>query len=210
MGQRAPWTAAHEPFNARMHFALHRVAALAAAIVALSAAPAIAATRSDPGLPEQWALRGDGPMGAASAWARATAGAVTVAVVDTGVDLTHPDLAPNLWTNPGEIPGNGIDDDADGFVDDVHGVDLLDGSGDPSDDNGHGTHVAGIVAARGGNGIGVAGVAWRARIMAAQGAAAHPPGLIARAGGAGVVRPHARRRGGAGEGHRLGRRRRRL
>src|SRR5919204_5119495 len=169
MGQRAPWTAAREPFNARMHSALHRVAALAAAIVALSAAPAIAAARSDPGLPERWALRGDGPMGAASAWARATAGAVTVAVVDTGVDLTHPDLAPNLWTNPGEIPGNGIDDDADGFVDDVHGVDLLDGSGDPRDDNGHGTHVAGIVAARGGNGIGVAGVAWRARIMAGQG-----------------------------------------
>jgi subtilisin family serine protease len=144
----------------------HRVAPLAVAIAALCAAPAAAATRSDPDRALQWAVRGDGPMGAASAWARATSGAVTVAVVDTGVDLSHPDLAPNLWTNPGEVPGNGIDDDGDGFVDDVHGVNLLDGSGDPSDDNGHGTHIAGIVAARGDNGIGVAGVAWRARIMA--------------------------------------------
>jgi subtilisin family serine protease len=105
-------------------------------------------------------------MGAASAWTQITGGNVTVAVVDTGVDLSHRDLAPNLWTNPGEIPGNGIDDDGDGIVDDVHGADFANGDGDPSDDNGHGTHVAGIVAARGGNGVGVAGLAWRARIMA--------------------------------------------
>jgi subtilisin len=141
-----------------MPSAPHRVAALAVAIAALCAAPAAAAVRSDPELPDQWALRGDGPMGAASAWARATAGAVTVAVVDTGIDLSHPDLAPNLWTNPGEIPGNGIDDDDDGYVDDVHGADLLHGDGDPRDDNGHGTHVAGIVAARN-SGTGVVGVA---------------------------------------------------
>jgi subtilisin family serine protease len=159
-----------------MPSALHRVAALAVAIAALCAAPAAAAVRSDPELPDQWALRGDAPMGAASAWARATAGAVTVAVVDTGVDLSHPDLAPNLWTNPGEVPGNGIDDDADGYVDDVHGVDLLNGDGDPRDDNGHGTHVAGIVAARGENGIGVAGVAWRARIMAVKVLDSHAAG----------------------------------
>jgi subtilisin family serine protease len=149
-----------------MPTALHRAAALAAAIVALGAASANAATGSDPDLSQQWALRGDGPMGAASAWARATAGAVTVAVVDTGVDLSHPDLEPNLWTNPNEIAGNGIDDDADGIVDDVHGADLVNDDGEPRDDNGHGTHVAGIVAARGDNGVGVAGVAWRARIMA--------------------------------------------
>ena len=159
-----------------MPSAPHRVAALAVAIAALCAAPAAAAVRSDPELPDQWALRGDAPMGAASAWARATAGAVTVAVVDTGVDLSHPDLAPNLWTNPGEIPGNGIDDDADGYVDDVHGVDLLHGDGDPRDDNGHGTHVAGIVAARGENGIGVAGIAWRARIMAVKVLDSHAAG----------------------------------
>ena len=105
-------------------------------------------------------------MGAASAWTQITGGDVTVAVVDTGVDLAHRDLAPNLWTNPGEVPGNGIDDDGDGIVDDVHGADFVNGDGDPSDDNGHGTHVAGIVAARGNNGVGVAGLAWRARIMA--------------------------------------------
>jgi subtilisin family serine protease len=105
-------------------------------------------------------------MGAATAWTRVTGGDVTVAVVDTGVALAHRDLAPNLWTNPGEIPGNGIDDDADGFVDDVHGADLFNRDGDPTDDSGHGTHVAGIIAARGHNGVGVAGVAWRARIMA--------------------------------------------
>jgi subtilisin family serine protease len=127
---------------------------------------ATAAVRPDPDRAGQWALQGDSPMGAASAWAQITGGDVTVAVVDTGVDLSHRDLVANLWTNPGEIPGNGVDDDADGFVDDVNGVDLLNHDGDPSDDNGHGTHVAGIIAARGGNGIGVAGVAWRARIMA--------------------------------------------
>jgi len=127
---------------------------------------ASAAVRPDPERASQWALRGDGPMGAASAWAQTTGGDVTVAVVDTGIDLAHRDLVPNLWTNPGEIPGNGVDDDGDGFVDDVHGADFVNHDGDPSDDNGHGTHVAGIIAARGGNGIGVAGVAWRARIMA--------------------------------------------
>jgi subtilisin family serine protease len=123
-------------------------------------------TAADPRADEQWALQGDGPMGAASAWRQTTGGDVTVAVIDSGVDLTHPDLVPNLWTNPGEIPGNGIDDDGNGYVDDVHGYDFVDNTGNPQDANGHGTHVAGIVAARGGNGIGVAGVAWSARIMA--------------------------------------------
>ena len=145
---------------------VHRVAALAAACAALCATAATAAARPDPQLANQWALQGDGPMGAASAWTQVTGGDVTVAVVDTGVDLRHRDLAPNLWTNPGEVPGNGIDDDGDGIVDDVHGADFVNGDGDPSDDNGHGTHVAGIVAARGNNGVGVAGLAWRARIMA--------------------------------------------
>jgi subtilisin family serine protease len=149
---------------------LHRVAALAAACAALGAAlcapAASAAARPDPQLPNQWALQGDGPMGAASAWTQITGGDVTVAVVDTGVDLSHRDLAPNLWSNPGELPGNGIDDDGDGLVDDVHGADFVNRDGDPTDDNGHGTHVAGIVAARGNNGVGVAGLAWRARIMA--------------------------------------------
>src|SRR4051812_35074397 len=154
------------PLTARMLHTLHRVAALAAACAALCATAAPAAARPDPQLANQWALQGDGPMGAASAWTQITGGDVTVAVVDTGVDLGHRDLASNLWTNPGEVPGNGLDDDGDGVVDDVHGADLVNGDGDPSDDNGHGTHVAGIVAARGDNGVGVAGLAWRARIMA--------------------------------------------
>jgi subtilisin family serine protease len=145
---------------------LHRAVALAAACAALCAPAASAAVRPDPLLAGQWALQGDRPMGAATAWSHTKGNPVTVAVVDTGVDLAHRDLAGNLWTNPGEIPGNGIDDDGDGIVDDVHGADLLNHDGDPSDDNGHGTHVAGIIAARGGNGVGVAGVAWRARIMA--------------------------------------------
>jgi subtilisin family serine protease len=145
---------------------LHRVAALAAACAALCPTVASAAVAPDPQLPNQWALQGDGPMGAATAWTRITGGDVIVAVVDTGVDLAHRDLAPNLWTNPGEVPGNGIDDDADGFVDDIHGADFYNRDADPADDNGHGTHVAGIIAARGNNGVGVAGLAWRARIMA--------------------------------------------
>jgi subtilisin family serine protease len=93
------------------------------------------------------------------------AGAVTVAVVDSGADLSHPDLACHLWSNPGEIAGNGIDDDHDGIVDDVHGANLLDGTGDPVDDSGHGTHVAGIIAAGCAKGVGVAGVAPDARVM---------------------------------------------
>jgi subtilisin family serine protease len=86
-------------------------------------------------------------------------------VIDTGADLTHPDLRDNLWRNPREVPGNGVDDDANGFVDDVNGVDLLNRDGAPTDDNGHGTHVAGILAARGANRIGVTGVAQRAKVM---------------------------------------------
>ena len=160
-------------------------------------------------------------MGAASAWTQITGGDVTVAVVDTGVDLAHRDLAPNLWTNPGEIPGNGVDDDGDGIVDDVHGADFVNGDGDPSDDNGHGTHVAGIIAARGGNGVGVAGLAWRARIMAVKVLGADASGDMAdgRRGGALRGRPRRARdqpvahgpepRTRPGRGRRRGRRRQR-
>ena len=172
---------------------LHRVAALAAACAALCATAATAAARPDPQLANQWALQGDGPMGAASAWTEITGGDVTVAVVDTGVDLTHRDLAPNLWTNPGEVPGNGIDDDGDGIVDDVHGADFVNGDGDPSDDNGHGTHVAGIVAARGNNGVGVAGLAWRARIMAVKVLGADASGDMAAGGRGRALRGRPRR-----------------
>lgn len=91
---------------------------------------------------------------------------VIVANIDTGMRLTHEDLAPNLWTNPGEIAGNGIDDDGNGFIDDVHGWDFRFNDSDPSDQHGHGTHVGGTIGAAGNNGIGVVGVNWNVRIMA--------------------------------------------
>ncbi|MBK8177863.1 MAG: S8 family serine peptidase [Planctomycetes bacterium] len=84
---------------------------------------------------------------------------VRVAVMDTGLTTTHPDLAANIWTNPGEIAANGIDDDGNGYVDDVHGYDFAYNDPDPNDNFGHGTSCAGIIAARQDNGIGVTGVA---------------------------------------------------
>ncbi|HEX8160235.1 MAG TPA: S8 family peptidase [Solirubrobacteraceae bacterium] len=115
---------------------------------------------------QQWALRVPDAVGASEAWTQSFGDGVVVAVLDSGVQLDHPDLEANLWTNPGEIPGNNVDDDANGVIDDVHGANIVSGGGNVDDDEGHGTHVAGIVAARAGNGIGVVGVAPKARIMA--------------------------------------------
>ena len=106
-------------------------------------------------------------MDAPEGWdVRNQAGDIIVAVIDTGIRYTHEDLSANLWSNPLEVPGNGLDDDHDGYVDDVHGINVIAGSGDPNDDNGHGTHVAGIIGAVGNNGRGVVGVAWRVQLMA--------------------------------------------
>jgi subtilisin family serine protease len=114
---------------------------------------------------EQWSLADDRLLGIQDAWDVTSGSGPIVAVIDSGADLSHPDLRDNLWRNPREVPGNGVDDDGNGFADDVNGVDLVNRDGDPTDDNGHGTHVAGIVAARGDNRIGVTGVAPRARVM---------------------------------------------
>lgn len=89
---------------------------------------------------------------------------VVIAIIDTGVDYNHLDLRNNIWTNTGEIPNNNIDDDGNGYVDDVHGWDCVNEDNDPIDDNGHGTHVAGIAAAENNN-IGTVGVAFNCKIM---------------------------------------------
>ncbi len=130
---------------------------------------------NDPNYGEQWNLS---LINMPEAW-RIEQGnpEVTVAVVDGGVDTRHPEFHSQLWQNGGEIPGNGIDDDANGYIDDINGWDFSDaptlpGSGDwtvrdnePEDEIGHGTHVSGIIAAAANNGIGIAGIAWQCRLM---------------------------------------------
>ncbi len=118
----------------------------------------------------QWALYyADHPefdIDAPRAWDITTGTAeIIVAVIDSGIDSTHPDLTPNLWHNPAEIPDNGIDDDKNGFIDDAIGWDFINDDNLPDDALGHGTHVSGIIGARGNNGIGVSGVCWRINIM---------------------------------------------
>ena len=125
---------------------------------------------------EQWDMLNQGQtggkpgvdIGATRAWALQTGrpggqGPV-IAVIDSGVDYTHPDLAANMWTNPNEKPGNGEDDDFNGFIDDAHGINAAKRTGDPMDDNGHGTHCAGVIGAVANNGTGIAGLNWNATI----------------------------------------------
>ena len=86
-------------------------------------------------------------------------------MIDTGIERTHPDLAANMWTNPNEIAGNGIDDDANGYIDDIQGRDFYSEDNDPTDDHGHGTHCAGTIGGSGNNGQGVAGVCWNVSLI---------------------------------------------
>lgn len=111
----------------------------------------------------QWGLS---QVNASEAW-NITTGShkVVIAVIDSGIDLNHPDLKANIWINKGEIPGNRIDDDHNGYIDDVYGWNFISDNNNISDDDGHGTHVAGIIAAEGNNSKGVAGVMWSATIM---------------------------------------------
>ncbi|NBD16586.1 MAG: S8 family serine peptidase [Cyanobacteria bacterium] len=128
---------------------------------------------NDPSFDQLWGLNNTGQTGgipdadidAPEAWEIQTGNDVVIGVIDTGVDYTHPDLQNNMWTNPGEIPDNGLDDDGNGFVDDFYGYDFVNNDGDPFDDNDHGTHVSGTIAAEGNNDIGVTGVNWDAQIM---------------------------------------------
>lgn len=128
---------------------------------------------TDPVLPNDLTPQQYGPLNisAPQAWAERSgsrAEAPLIAVIDSGIDYTHPDLAANVWTNPNEIPGNGIDDDGNGVIDDVHGFNAARKTGDPMDDGSHGTHVSGTVGAVGNNGLGVTGVAWQANLVGAK------------------------------------------
>jgi subtilisin family serine protease len=115
-----------------------------------------------------WGLNqtSDADIDAPEGWnVRSSAGAVIVAVIDTGIKTTHQDLAANMWRNSAEIAGNKVDDDANGFVDDIFGCDAYNNDGDPTDDQGHGSHCAGTIGGTGNNGIGVTGVAWGVKLM---------------------------------------------
>ncbi len=147
------------------------VAAVAAFAVAF---PASAASRvpNDSYYNEQWYLR---KINAPEAWMTSLGlETVPVALIDSGVDVDHPDLKDNIWRNPGETPGDGIDNDGNGYVDDVHGWDFVGGDADPRPDakgehttlgTNHGTVGAGVIAARGDNGKGISGVTWQTTVM---------------------------------------------
>lgn len=128
---------------------------------------ALATTPNDPSIGSLWGMSAQNGIDASGAWDyHAGSGDVVVAVIDTGVDYNHPDLAANMWINSGEIQNNGRDDDNNGFIDDIYGWNSANQNGNPMDDNGHGTHVSGTIGGVGNNAIGVAGVNWNVKIMA--------------------------------------------
>ncbi len=127
----------------------------------------IASLPNDPRFDELWGLNNEGQTGgtvdadidAPEAWEISTGSRdVVVGVIDTGVDYTHNDLASNVWVNTAEIAGDGIDNDGNGYIDDIHGINAITNSGDPMDDEGHGSHVSGTIGASGNNATGIVGV----------------------------------------------------
>ncbi len=134
---------------------------------------------TDPGFAQQWALHNtgqkygsqspgtpDADIDAPEAWDITLGGSdIVVAVIDTGIQLNHPDLAANIWVNPGEIAGDGIDNDGNGYVDDVRGWNFAANTNNAADDHGHGTTVSGIIGAVANNGTGGSGAAWNVKIL---------------------------------------------
>jgi subtilisin family serine protease len=190
------------------HLRLPKGIGVERAIQALRADPAVAyaepnyivtlqADPNDPGYPQQWGLHNTGQTGgntdadvdAPQAWNLSTGSDnAVIAVIDTGVDYTHTDLRANIWTNPGESGldsqgrnkmTNGVDDDGNGYVDDVRGINAITRTGNPMDDHNHGTHVAGIIGASGNNQVGVVGVNWRVKIIGAKFISASGNGSVA-------------------------------
>lgn len=117
-------------------------------------------------------------LGLPAAWDWTRGSTQPIAFVDTGVDLTHPDLINKLWQNPAETPGNDLDDDGNGYIDDVTGWNFVNNNNQPHSTSTHGSHVAGIAAADTNNGQGVAGVSWQARIMPLRALADNNTGTI--------------------------------
>lgn len=129
---------------------------------------------NDPDFGKLWGMNNEGQTGgtfdadidAPEAWEKEKGKKdIIVSIIDTGIDYNHPDLAANMWKNSAEIPGNGIDDDQNGYVDDYLGWDFVNQDNDPIDDNDHGTHCAGTVGAVGNNRKGVVGVNWQVSLM---------------------------------------------
>ncbi len=128
--------------------------------------PYVQTTATGDSGPYMWGLVGQYGIGAPSAWNIGTGSKdVVVAVIDTGIEVTHPELADNIWVNPDEVAGNGIDDDGNGYIDDVNGISAILDSGALTDGHGHGTHCSGTIAAKGNNRSWIVGVNWQTTII---------------------------------------------